>query len=252
MPTKGTPQPPRLLMEATISRRPYFRKAWLSIVGLITALMGVWILNEANNLGKLPNDSWLPLTIAVALLGLLFLIRAIINFVRWLRTKNETLKLYNQGIVLTRGNDTMKYGWGSLHTYREGSRALRLTMQNGQVINIDNRYGDLPRWAERIRQYAARVTGVYIARAIREERPVVLHPKLTIWPGGIEVDKKEIPWSKVDVRLMGKQLVVFQRAQSGNFQKVKTYNMHTVDNVGGFLEVAHSTMKNHQRDRFGV
>ncbi len=239
-------------MEATISRRPYFRKAWLSIVGLITALMGVWLLNEANNQGKLPNNSWLPLTIAVALLGLLFLIRAIINFVRWLRTKNETLKLYNQGIVLTRGKDTIKYGWGSLHTYREGSRALRLTMQNGQVINIDSRYGDLPRWAERIRQYAARVTGVYIARAIREDRPVVLHPKLTVWPGGIEVDKKEIPWSKVDVRLMGKQLVVFQRAQSGNFQKVKTYNMHTVDNVGGFLEVAHSTMKNHQRDRFGV
>ena len=125
-------------------------------------------------------------------------------------------------------------------------------MQDGRVLNIDRRYGDLSPWAAYIRQYAARVTGVYIARAIREERPVVLHPKLTIWPGGVEVDKKEIPWSKVDVRLMGKQLVVFQRAESGNFQKVKAYNMHTVDNVGGFLEVAHSTMKNHQRDRFGV
>ncbi len=252
MPVKATPQPPRLLMEATLSRKPFFRRAGLSLLGLIAAVIALWGLNEANNLGKLPEGLWLPLTIAMALLGLLFLIRTLLNFIRWLRTKNETLKLYNQGIVLTRGKDTVKYGWGSLHTYREGSRALRLTMQNGKVINIDNRFGDLPRWASYIRQYAARVTGVYIARAIREERPVVLHPKLTIWPGGIEVDKKEIPWSKVDVRLMGKKLVVFQRAQSGNFQKVKAYNMHTVDNVGGFLEVAHSTMKNYQRDRFGV
>ncbi|MBA3874165.1 MAG: hypothetical protein ABI970_20445 [Chloroflexota bacterium] len=252
MPVQATPQTPKLLMEASISRRPFFRRTWLSIIGLIVTLVGIWLLDQAENLGKLPYGLWLPLTLAVGLLGLIFLIRAILYFVRWLRTKNETLKLYNQGIVLTRGKDTVKYGWASLHTYREGSRALRLTMQNGKVVNIDRRYGDLAPWAGYIRQYAARVTGVYIARAIREERPVVLHPKLTIWPGGVEVDKKEIPWSNVDVRLMGKQLVVFQRAKSGNFQKVKAYNVHTVDNVGGFLEVAHSTMKNHQRERFGV
>ena len=252
MPVKATPQPPKLLMEVTLTRRPFFRRAWLSVIGLITTLMGIWLLNEADTQGKLPDGSWLPLTIAVAVLGLVFLIRALVNFVHWMRTKNETLKLFNQGVVRTVGKNTTKYGWGSLHTYREGSRALRLTMQDGRVLNIDRRYGDLSPWAAYIRQYAARVTGVYIARAIREERPVVLHPKLTIWPGGVEVDKKEIPWSKVDVRLMGKQLVVFQRAESGNFQKVKAYNMHTVDNVGGFLEVAHSTMKNHQRERFGV
>jgi hypothetical protein len=209
MPAKATTQHPRLLMEATLNRRPFFRRAGLSLLGMIAALLGIWGLYEANNLGKIPAGSWLPLTVAVGIIAILFLIRTILNFVRWLRTKNETLKLYNQGIVRTRGNDTVKYSWGSLHTYREGSRALRLTMQNGQVINIDERYGDLARWASYIRQYAARVTGVYIARAIREERPVVLHPKLTVWPGGIEVDKKEIPWSSVDVRLKGKQLIVY-------------------------------------------
>jgi len=252
MPVKATPQPPKLLMEATLSRRPFFRRALLSLLVFIAALIGIWGLNEVNNLGKLPDGSWLPLTVVVAIIGVVFFIRGVANFVRWLRTKNETLKLFNQGIVRTRGNDTLKYGWGQLHTYREGSKALRLTMQDGKVVNIDSRYGNLADWAKYIRQYAARVTGVYIARAIREERPVVLHPKLTIWPGGVEVDKKEIPWSNVDVRLIGKQLVVFQRAKSGNFQKVKAYNVYTVDNVGGFLEVAHSTMKNHQRERFGV
>ena len=252
MTSRGTPQPPRLLMEATLNRKPFFRRAGLSLLGLIAGLIALWGINEAHNLGKIPDGLWESLMIAVGIFSVLFLIRAILNFNRWLHTTNETLKMYNQGIVRTRGNETLKFSWGQLHTYREGSRALRLTLQNGKVINIDGRYGDLPRWASYIRQYAARVTGVYIARAIREERPVVLHPKLTVWPGGIEVDKKEIPWSNVDVRLKGKQLTVYQRAKTGGFQKVKTYNMHTVDNVGGFLEVAHSTMKNHQRDRFGV
>ena len=252
MPAKALPSKPKLLMEVTLSRKPFFRRGWLSLIGVITALMGLWMLNEAENLGKLPAGLWTPITIAVALLGVVFFIRALVNFVRWWRTPNETLKLYNQGIVRVIGKDTVKYGWGSLHTYREGSRALRLTMQNGKVINIDRRYGDLSRWAELIRQFAARVTGVYIARAIREERPVRLHPKLTVWPGGVEVDKKEIPWSAIDARLVGKQLIIYERAKSGNFQKVRAFNMNTIDNLGGFLEVAHSTMKNHQRDRFGV
>ncbi len=242
----------KLLMEASITRRPFFRRVWLSLLGFIAAVLGLWGLYEAQNLDKLPEGLWTPLTIVVAIGGLLFLIRALVNLVRWFRGKNETLKLFNQGIVLIRGKETIKYGWGALHTYREGSRVLRLTMQDGHVIKIDGRYGELDRWAGYIRQYAARVTGVYIARAIREERPVRLHPQLAVWPGGIEVGKQEIPWTKVDARLVGRKLTIYQRAESGNFQKVKVYNMHTVDNVGGFLEVAHSTMKNHQRDRFGV
>lgn len=242
----------KLLMEATLSRRPFFRRAWLSLLGVIIAIFAIWGLYEASNLDKLPYGLWVPITIVIAIGGLLFLIRALVNLVRWYRTKNETLKLFNQGIVRTRGAETEKFGWGALHTYREGSKSLRLTMQDGKVLKIDERYGDLDRWAQYIRRYAAQVTGVLIARAIREERPVVLHPKLTVWPGGVEVDKKEIPWAEVEARLTGKKLVIYQRAKSGNFQKVQQYNMHTVDNVGGFLEVAHSTMKNHQRDRFGV
>lgn len=242
----------RLFIESKVSRAPFFRRAWLSLLACIVLIIAIWGLHEAYILDKLSTELWTGLTIAVAIGGVLFLIRALINIVRWFRTKNETLKLFNKGIVRKRGTETVNFGWGSIHTYREGSRALRLTMKNGQVLNIDQRYGELDRWASYIRRYAAQVTGVYIARAIREERPVRLHPKLTVWPGGVEVDQKEIPWSEVDARLVGKKLVIYQRAKSGNFQKVRQYNMHTVDNVGGFLEVAHSTMKNHQRDRFGV
>lgn len=242
----------KLFVQATLSRVPYFRRAWLSLLGVIVAIFAIWGLYEAANLEKLPSGLWAPLTIVVALGGLLFLIRALVNIVRWFRTQNETLKLFNKGIVRTRGKETVNFGWGAIHTYREGSKWLRLTMKNGHVLMIDERYGELDRWKSYIRRYAAQVTGVYIARAIREDRPVVLHPKLTVWPGGVEVDKKEIPWAEVEARLVGKKLVIYQRAKSGNFQKVRQYNMHTVDNVGGFLEVAHSTMKNHQRDRFGV
>lgn len=248
----GTTPKTKLLIEATRSRVPYFRRAWLSLLGCIAAILAIWGLHEAANLDKLPAGLWAPLTVVVALGGTLFLIRALVNIVRWFRTPNESLKLYNQGIVRTVGKNTVKFGWNALHTYREGSRVLRLTMKDGQVIRIDQRYGDLERWAKYLRRIAANITGKHIAQAIREERPVRLHPKLTVWPGGIEIDSKAIPWSQVDVRLAGGKLTVYRRAKSGNFQKVKQFNVHTVDNVGGLLEVAHSTMKNHQRERFGV
>ncbi|MCA0458088.1 MAG: hypothetical protein LCI00_29245 [Chloroflexi bacterium] len=242
----------KLFVESKINRAPYFRRAWLSLLGCIVAILAIWGLYEASNLEKLPSGLWLPLTIVVALGGLLFLIRALVNLVRWFRTKDETLKLFNKGIVRTRNGQNETFGWGSIKTYREGSKELRLTMKNGDVLTIDRRYGEFERWASYIRRYAAQITGVHIARAIREERPVHLHPKLVVWPGGVEVDKKEIPWADVEARLNKGKLTIYQKSKAGGFQKVRQYKMNTVDNIGGFLEVAHSTMKNHQRERFGV
>ena len=38
MPAKGTPKPPKLLLETTLSRKPFFRRAGLSLLGFIAAL----------------------------------------------------------------------------------------------------------------------------------------------------------------------------------------------------------------------
>lgn len=245
-------QPPKLLLEATLKRRPYFRRLLLTLLGLIAALLGLYAVNEADNIGTLPVGLWLPGVVIALLLTVLFLLRLLINLWRWLRGTDEKLRLYDQGFVWTRGKETRKYGWSALHTYRETARALYLTMRDGKVIKIGERHGDVANWAFLLRKRAARVTGTQIARAIREERPVRLHPRLTVWPGGVEINKQEIPWSELDVRLKGHRLAIYRMAKSGKFRLVKQFNAQTVDNVGGFLELAHSTIKNHQRQRFGV
>jgi hypothetical protein len=245
-------QPPKLLLEATLKRRPFFRRALLALLGLVAALLALYAVNEADNIGTLPAGLWLPGVAITGVLAVLFLLGLLINLWRWLRGADEKLRLYDQGFVWTRGKDTRKYGWSALHTYRETSRALYLTMRDGRVIKIGERHGDVANWAYLLRKRAARVTGSLIARAIREERPVRLHPKLTVWPGGVEVNKIEIPWSELDVRLKGNRLTVYRMAKSGKFGVVKQFKATSVDNVGGFLELAHSTIKNHQRERFGV
>jgi hypothetical protein len=246
------PQPPKLLLEATLKRRPYFRRALLALLGLVATLLVLYAVNEAETIGTLPAGLWLPGVGIALVLAVLFLLGLLINLWRWLRGSDEKLRLYDQGFVWTHANETRKYGWSALHTYRETRRTLYLTMRDGRVIKIGDRHGDVQNWAFLLRKRAARVTGTQIARAIREERPVRLHRRLTVWPGGVEIDKQEIPWSELDVRLNGNRLTVYRMAKSGKFSLVKHFNAQTVDNVGGFLELAHSTIKNHQRQRFGV
>ncbi|MEZ4672330.1 MAG: YcxB family protein [Anaerolineae bacterium] len=245
-------QPPKLLLEATLRRRPFFRKALLAALGLAVALVALYAVNEANTIGTLPEGFWLPGIIIAIITVLLFAISLLTNLWRWLRGADEVLRFYDQGFVWTHGNDTRKYGWSALQAYRETKRMLYLTMKDGKIIKIGDRHGDVQNWAFLIRKRAARVTGTLIARAIREEQPFRLHKQLTVWPGGVEVNKQEIPWSELDVRLKDSRLTVYRRAESGKFRTVKQFNAQTVENVGGFLELAHSTIKNHQRERFGV
>ena len=81
--------------------------------------------------------------------------------------------------------------------------AHKLTMQDGRVLKIDSKYGDMRKLNQILRRAAAHVTGMEMGKALRAEQPVKLNSKLTIWPGGIEVGKTEIPWSELDVKLKG-------------------------------------------------
>jgi hypothetical protein len=89
-----------------------------------------------------------------------------------------------------------------------------------------------------------------MGRILREEKPVKIHPRLTVWPGGVEVGRQEIPWSELDVRLKGSQLIIRRKNRSGKFRTVRRYNARKVDNVGGFMELVSATIPNYQRERF--
>jgi hypothetical protein len=270
--SKALPQKPKLLYKIVSERKPYFRRFRRALTGAAVAILLYLCLTlipavytqfeAAGDLGFLV---WQGAALLLAVLIALFIGVMLFNLIFWLRRREETLRFYDQGIVWTRKGEDEKYGWGSIQVYRDGSRgwyigdrpivqfgSQRVTLKDGTVLNFTGRYGDLREIARIIRPRAARVTGVQIANTIREELPFRLGRGLTVWPGGVEVDKKEIHWSELDVRVQGQQLTVYQKRSDGKFKALRRYNTRKLDNVGGFMEVATSTIKNHQRERFGV
>ncbi len=253
---------PKLIYEVVVERKPYFRRFRLAMIGFLAGAGAVFALNEAYARQvadtNLLNIGWL---VAVVVSGLLFL-HAVINLVRGWTRRNETLRFFNQGIVWTQEAATERYGWSKLATLREGGRGLyvgksplvqwgahTLTMDDGRVFRITPRYGNLREIGAVMRPYAARVTGMNMGRTLREEEPVQIHPRLIVWPGGVQVGKREIPWTDMDVRLKNGRLTI--RAKDGKrFKVVRTFPAHTVDNMGGFVELATTTIRNYQPERF--
>lgn len=259
------PKKPKLLYQVTIQRKRYFRRfAWclLAAIAGFGALVGLNTAFERNE----ADSTVLVVGIVIAgIVGAIFIVRALANLVRWLRLRDETLSLYDQGIVRVRAGQQAKYGWSALQTYREAGRGVylrdkpvvqwgadTLTMQDGSTLKITSKYGDLRKLGSLLRRPAAHVTGIQMGKTLREEKPVKLNPQLTVWPGGVQVGKQEIHWSEVDVRLKGNNLTIYQKTKAGKFQKVRQFNTRKMDNVGGFMEVATATIRNHQRERFGV
>lgn len=259
----GLPQKPKLLYEVSIRRKPYFRRfIWWLLAGV--AAFGAFVALEVaggNGLAD-ANLLWAG-RIAALVAAALFLLRAILNLWGGLRRRNETLKIFDKGFVWTRGKDEQKYGWSALKTYREAGRGIylgkrpimqwgahKLTMNDGAVFKFRGIHGDLRKLGTILRRPAAHMTGVAMGQVLREEKPVKLSPQLTVWPGGVEVGKLEIPWSEIDVRLKNNKLVIYRLNDSGKFKQIRAYNPRSLDNVGGFMEVATATIRNHQRERF--
>jgi hypothetical protein len=187
----------------------------------------------------------------------------VLNLWYWLRRRDEDLHFFDKGFVWTRGKEQYKYGWSQLDIYREGGSGVyfgkrpvlqwgahTLTMLDGSSFKVTGAYGSLREFTEATRGYAARVTGTRMAQTLREEHPVKLHPKLTLWPGGVEAGKEEIPWSEVEIRVWNGRVVVLKKMKSGKFRTIRRYNMKQVDNVGGLMNVVTSTIRNYQRERF--
>lgn len=257
------PQKPKLLYEITIRRGRYFRRfAWWLLAGV--AALGALVALDTAAVRGMADESLLNVGKIVALIAaILFGLRALFHLIGWLRRRNETLKLFDKGLVWTKRSGTQQYSWSSLNTYREAGRGIylgkrplfqwgahRLTMNDGKTLKITGVYGDLRKLGSILRKPAARVTGAVMGRTLREEEPVRLSRHLTVWPGGVEAGKLEIPWSEVDVRLKSGRLIIYRLNKAGKFQPVKRYNPRRLDNVGGFMEVATATIRNHQRERF--
>jgi len=257
------PQKPKLLYQVTIERQASIRRFIWSLLATVAGLAAFFALEEGRARGMadpmLLQAGGVVSLAAAALFGL----RALVSLWNGLRLRTENLRIFDKGILLKTPKGERKYGWSQVKTYREGGHGLylgkrpllqwgahRLKMQNGETLKIGGRYGDLRQLGAIIRRYAAHVTGIQMGQMLRAEKPVKLSRSLTVWPGGVEVGRQEIPWSEVEVQRRHNRLIILRKNAKGKFRPVRRYNVQRVDNVGGFIEVATATIRNHQPERF--
>lgn len=248
----------KLLYEVTIERRGYRRRfVRLLIILLATGL--AWVaLGLADEQDLIDERVLWVGQLAAAVIILLVSIRMLINLIWMLARPTERLRIFNKGFTLERGTQKAQYGWGALDTFRESGRgiylgnrpliqwgAYTLLMNDKRLIKLRPRYGDFRQIARVIRPYAAEVTGTNMARSLRQEKPVRIHPKLIVWPGGLQVGKEEFPWGTLHVAVTDGRLVI-RAKQKGKIRTVRRFDTHNVDNLGGFMELATTTIRNHR------
>jgi hypothetical protein len=257
---------PRLVFQAEVKRGPYFRRfAWL-LLGTVTAF-GAWVALQEAARRELADPLLLDVGLLVAALVLALLaIRMVINLVRGLTTRYEHLRFFDRGFTWQRGQERHKYGWNQLRSFRQGARrrsifgatlfetgAQVLTMRDGSVFKVTRRHGDTQRFARAVRPYIADVTGISMGRALRQKKTVRLHRQLALSSAGVIAGKHKIPWSRLDIQVRGSRLIVRRRDEdSGKFKTVKRFGTHQIENLPGFLDVADSTIRNYQPERFRI
>jgi hypothetical protein len=258
-------QKPKLLFQAVVERRPFFRRfAWWMLGAVAAAGAGIALTIAAQR--KLANANVLQVgqLVAIALVALA-VIRALVNLVKGLRRRNETVRVFDRGFAWKRGTEEHKYSWEQVATFREGVRDLYLRgrpiyqrgahvlkMRDGRVFKITGVHGDTRRFARIVRPLLADITGTKMGRALRDARSIRVHPTLTMLPNGVKVGKQSIPWEELDVAVKGQKLVIRRKNARGQFKTAKTYDTHQIDNLGGFMEVATMTIRNHQPERFNI
>lgn len=256
---------PRLMYETVVVRKPFFRRFIWWLLGAVAAL-GAGIALSVAGERHVADPGLLAVGQMVALiLAALAAFRSVLNFIHWLRRRDEQVRVFDRGFFWRRGKDEYKYSWTQVSTFREGARAVSiagrpilqtgghiLKMRDGKVFIFTGIQGDTRMFARVVRPPLADIMGTNMARALRDGKSVRLHPALLMRQEGVNIGKKNIPWQDLDVAVKNSKLVIRKKDAKGKFQTARTYDTHSIDNLGGFLEVAHMTIRNHQPERFNI
>lgn len=255
----------RLLFQATIERKRYFRRFAWWLLGAVAAGGAAVALNVAAGRGVadpqlLRIGQWVAVIVVV-----LAVLRALLNLLAGVRRRNETLRFFDRGFTWQRGKQEHKYSWGQLVAFREGVRDLSIAgrpllqrgahefrMHDGKVFRVSGVHGDMRQFARAVRPYIADVTGTRMGQALRNRKAVRLYEDLVVSAAGLSAGQHKIPWSELDVSVKHGRLILSRKNPAGKFRPVKTYPVYRVDNLGGFMDVATSTIKNHQPERFNI
>jgi hypothetical protein len=256
---------PQLLYQLHVERRSHIRRFFWNLLAIVAAV-GAWAALYVADERRIADRVLLQFGQIIALgVAAMLLVRAIFGLIRGLRRRNEFARFYDRGFVWQRGNQEFKYSWSQVKTFREGVRQLRLgrlvlgqigaqtlTTRDGNVFKFTAMHGNTRRFASVIRPYLADMMGERMAVALRDNKVIRLHPDLVVMPAGIQSGKHKIRWSDLDVVLRRGRLFIKRADKNGRFKTVRAFGVHEVDNVGGFLELASSTIKNHQPERFNI
>jgi hypothetical protein len=256
--------PPKLLFQAEMRRRPHWRRLPILLLGVGGAAGAYWALAYAGRRGIAVDGLLLNVgkMLAVILAGYLTVLAGLALY-RGLSRRHERIKIFDKGFSWRKRGRVYKHRWSEVNALREGAGGIylgkrplltwgahRLHMDSGSHFTFTAAHGDPRRFIAAVRRPVAHLTGTRMARTLREEEPVVLCKGLTVYPGGVEARKREIPWSKLNVRIRNGRLLIQQLAAKGKFKTVARYPVSRIDNLGGFMELAHTTIRNHQRERF--
>ncbi|MBE0690485.1 MAG: hypothetical protein IH587_10240, partial [Anaerolineae bacterium] len=199
--------------------------------------------------------------VAVILAGLLAVLAGLSLF-RTLTRPNEQIELYDQGFVWKRGKQTHRYAWNKVNIFREGAGGLllfnrpllqwgsqQIVTRDGVVHRFKPAHGDTRQFARAVRKYVGPLTSTRMGQMLRAERPIKIHPRLTVYPGGVEANGREIPWSQMSIKVRGNVMRIRQQQPNGKYKTIARFNTRRIDNLVGFLELAQTTIRIHTGEK---
>lgn len=259
----------RVLYAFEWQRRRVLRRAWMTLIfasllfGLFIAL-GFWRNIDPDQLLLLS----LSRRVAV-LVAAMFALRAVFNLGRAMFRHTQIAQFSREGFAWQVDNDIHRYPWEQLRAYRKGARIWRvfrlpvrrfgqhrLTMNDGRAFVLHHGMTSPELFERAMDPIIDALMGEKIANTLRAGGNVRLHKHLFLTKNGVVVlkggKKIGIKWSSADIRQMGGQLGIYAAGKNGKFKLVRRFPVHTVDNLGGFLELADATLSSHQPERFNL
>jgi len=250
----------RLLYSVTVRRERYARLFLRTLLGTLAAVAAYAAIDEAQRRGMIDltiAPLWLLDTgrVVAVIVALWLAARSIYHLFLLLSRRRMTIRVYNRGVLWGTKAQQQKAGWGQLERIREGASGLyvfnrpvlqwgahQLTFAAGdtgdRTLSFRPYHGDPRHFAHVVRPYAARVTGVRIGADLRAGRPVQLHKRLTVYPGGVEAGTREIHWDDLHLsRANGRLIVRWRDAATGKWHTAGRYRVGRVANVDGLIEV---------------
>jgi len=202
-------------------------------------------------------------------IGAMFAIRAVFNLGRAMFRRTQVAQFSREGFAWQVDNDIQRYAWEQLRAYRKGARTWRilrfpvrrfgknsLTMNDGRVFVLHHGITSPEKFGHAVEPVIDAVMGEKIASTLRAGGNIRLHKNLIASKNGLVVlrgrKKIGIKWSTADVRVQRGNLGIYTLGKKGKFQLVSRFSTHAVDNLGGFLELAEATLRNHQPERFNI